>query len=157
MSFQHRTVIDTADVPFIQLPSGISYRDYRIGKGSRTVGPGAAVTLEMVVRIESMATVTEPGGVKYYSTAVDTPNNELTWVIGSGEILPSLEEGMMGMKRNSLRRIEVPSVLVYAGRENNQIPVPSKSNEDGNRRLKNLFNTRKKADLLFEVLVKKIE
>ena len=61
---------------------------------------------------------------------------------------------MIGMKRNSIRRIEVPSVLVFAARNDNQLPFPSKLNDDGNRRFKNLFKT--KADLLFEVLVNKI-
>ena len=93
-------------------------------------------------------------GVKYYSTLQDSTDNSLSWTIGSGKLLPGLEEGMLGMKRGSIRRIEVPSVQVFAARDNNQLPLPSPKNEDGNRRFRNLFKT--KADLLFEVSVMKI-
>jgi len=69
-------------------------------------------------------------------------------------LLPGLEEGMIGMKRNSLRRIEVPSKQVFRARADGQLPLPSESNSDGNRRFKNLFKT--DATLLFEVLINKI-
>jgi hypothetical protein len=149
-----QTVLDAVDVPFTELSSGVSYRQYREGKGDREVKPGSIVTAEMTIRCKSFVTNSDPGGVQYYSTAKDAPQKSLTWQIGSGEFLPGLEEAMIGMKRSSIRRIEVPSVLVFAARDNNQLPLPSKLNDDGNRRFKNLFKT--KADLLFEVLITKI-
>jgi FKBP-type peptidyl-prolyl cis-trans isomerase (trigger factor) len=36
--------------------------------------------------------------VQYFSTANDLDGSDLVWTIGSGEFLPGLEEGMMGMK-----------------------------------------------------------
>ena len=93
-------------------------------------------------------------GVRYYSTKLDTPYDALTFTVGSGEILPGLEEGMNGMKRNALRRIEVPSIQIFKARSLNQLPLPSDSDEDGKRRFKNLFKT--DATLIFEVLVNKI-
>ena len=131
--------IDTADIPFTELKSGVSYREYRQGKGNREVKPGSEVTVEMSIRCESMTTGSEPGGVKYFSTKEDTPSNSLTWTVGSGEFLPELEEGMLGMRRNAIRRIEIPSVAVFTARDNNQLPLPSSSNSDGQRRFKNLF------------------
>ena len=62
---------------------------------------------------------------------------------------------MLGMRKSAIRRVEVPSVQVFAGRKANQLPLPSASDDDGNRRYKNLFKT--DATLLFEVLVKSIE
>eukprot|EP01035_Chromulina_nebulosa_P065734 gene65734-89935_t len=79
-----QAVLDTAEVPFIELPSGVSYREYREGKGSRSVKPGAAVTVEMTIRCKSLATANDPGGVKYYSTQQDAPDKSLTWTIGDG-------------------------------------------------------------------------
>lgn len=35
-------------------------------------------------------------GVKYYDTKVDSPNKELTWVVGSGEFSPAVEEALIG-------------------------------------------------------------
>ena len=115
---------------------------------------GSLVSAEMTIRCVKFATATEPGGVKYYDTKVDTPEKEISWVIGDGTLPPSLEEGLIGMKRSGIRRIELPSVEVFKVRKNNQLPQPSKKNEDGNRRFKNLFKT--DATLLFEVLIKNI-
>ena len=149
-----QAVLDTAEVPFIDLPSGVSYREYRVGKGSRIVKPGAEVTVEMTIRCKSLATANDPGGVKYYSTQQDAPEKSVTWTIGDGRLPPGLEEAMTGMRRGSVRRIELPSVQVFAARDAGQLPLPAKANADGLRRFSNLFKT--KADLLFEVLVDKI-
>jgi FKBP-type peptidyl-prolyl cis-trans isomerase 2 len=53
----------------------------------------------MTIRCKSFATVNEPGGVKYFATKEDTDFNEIAWTVGSGEILPGLEEAMMGMHK----------------------------------------------------------
>lgn len=37
----------------------------------------------------------------------------ITFVVGSGTVLPGLEEGIIGMKRGSIRRIIVPSEVGY--------------------------------------------
>jgi FKBP-type peptidyl-prolyl cis-trans isomerase len=152
---QAQTTFDTKEVPYVELGSGIFYREFREGKGSRTVQPGSVVTVEMTIRCESLTTGSEPGGVKYFSTQTDIPEGVLSWTIGTGQLPPGLEKGMMGMKRGAIRRIELPSVQVFAARDKNQLPLPAKDNADGNRRFKNLFKT--KADLLFEVLVDKIQ
>lgn len=149
-----QAVLDAADVPFTDLKSGVSYREFRAGKGDRVVVPGSTVSAKMTIRCESFTTQKEPGGVKYYDTKIDTPNNELVWTIGSGELPPALEEAIIGMKRNAIRRIEVPSVLVFQARKNNQLPLPSDDNKDGQRRYKRLFKT--DATLLFEVGIDKI-
>ena len=85
---------------------------------------------------------------------MDTPYDALSWTIGSGDLLPGLEEAMLGMHRNALRRIEVPSLQIFKARSLNQLPLPSETDDDGNRRFKNLFKT--DATLIFEVLVDKI-
>ena len=35
-------------------------------------------------------------GVKYYDTKVDSPDQQLTWVFGSGEFSPAVEEALLG-------------------------------------------------------------
>jgi hypothetical protein len=35
-------------------------------------------------------------GVKYYDTKVDSPTKDLTWVFGSGEFSPAVEEALLG-------------------------------------------------------------
>jgi hypothetical protein len=144
---------DLMDEPFKELPSGVSYREYREGKGEDVVQAGSKVAVEMTIRCKSFATANEPGGVKYFSTKEDTEFNELAWTIGSGEISPALEEGMMGMKKKALRRIELPSTAVFAAKKANQLPLPT--TKDGKRRFENLFKT--DATLLVEVLVTRIK
>lgn len=160
-----QNAIDAQDVEWIPLNGelgklGVSFRDYRSGKAEKdptspTVRSGSAVTTEMSIRMKKFATQNDPGGVRYYSTKIDTPANELKWTVGDGSILPSLEQGMEGMSKNSLRRIEIPSTLVFQARKTNQLPLPSSKDEEGQRRFKNLFKT--DATLIFEVLVKQVQ
>lgn len=146
---------DTKDVAFEKLPSGASYREYREGKGDATVQPGSKVAVEMSIRCQSFATANEPGGLKYFSTKEDTDFNELAWTIGSGELPPELEEGMIGMRKGAIRRIELPSTVVFAARNAGTLPLPSEKNKDGKRLFDRLFKT--DATLLFEVLVTRIK
>ena len=144
---------DTKNVPFTELPSGVSYRDYREGKGEASIQAGSKVAVEMTIRCRSFATANEPGGLKYFSTKDDTEFNELAWTIGSGELPPALEEGMMGMRKSSIRRIELPSTAVFAAKKADQLPLPM--TKDGKRRFESLFKT--DATLLFEILVTRIK
>ena len=146
---------DSKDVAFETLPSGASYREYREGKGDAIVQPGSKVAVEMTIRCMSFKTADEPGGVKYYTTKQDTDFNELALTVGSGELPPELEESMMGMRKGAVRRIELPSTVVFAAKKNQQLPLPSETNKDGKRRFENLFKT--DATLLFEVLVTRIK
>lgn len=144
---------DLVDIPFTELPSGVSFREYREGKGEAVVQNGSKVAVEMTIRCKSFATVNEPGGLKYFSTKDDTEFNEVAWIVGSGDLLPGLEEGMMGMHKNGLRRIEIPATMVFAAKKANQLPLPT--TKDGKRRFESLFKT--DATLLFEVLVTRIK
>jgi FKBP-type peptidyl-prolyl cis-trans isomerase 2 len=117
------------------------------------IQPGSKVAVEMTIRCKSLATANEPGGLKYYSTKDDSEFNELAWTIGSGEASPALELGMMGMHKNALRRIEIPSTTAYAARKANQLPLPT--TKEGKRLYDILFKN--DATLLFEVLVTRIK
>lgn len=144
---------DSKDIAFEKLASGASYREYREGKGDATVGNGSKIAAEMTIRCQSFATANEPGGVKYFSTKTDTDFNELAWTIGNGQLPPELEECMMGMHKGGVRRIELPSTVVFTARKNNQLPLPM--TKDGQRIFERLFKT--DATLLFEVLVTRIK
>lgn len=148
-----RPASDTLNIPYEELPSGVQYREYREGKGEAVIQKGSKVAAEMTIRCKSFSTANEPGGVKYYSTKLDTEFNEIAWTIGSGELPVGLEEAMMGMRRNGLRRIEVPSTQIFTARNENQLPLPT--TKDGKRIFDRLFKT--EATLLFEVLVTRIK
>mmetsp|Transcript_46636 Transcript_46636/g.113638 ORF Transcript_46636/g.113638 Transcript_46636/m.113638 type:complete len:244 (+) Transcript_46636:1102-1833(+) len=144
---------DLVDIPFEELPSGVSYREYRAGKGDAVVQDGSKIAVELSIRCRSFATQKEPGGVKYFSTKDDTEFNELAWTIGDGQLLPGLEEGMKGMRKNALRRIEIPSTQVFLAKKADQLPLPT--TKDGKRIFDRLFKT--DATILVEVLVTRIK
>jgi len=146
---------DADNTPYEVLPSGVSYREFREGKGEVVVQSGSKVAVEMTIRCKSFSTTDEPGGVKYFSTKADTEFNEVAWTIGSGELIPGLEEAMIGMHRNAVRRIEIPSVLVFEANKNGQLPLPSEKNKNGKRIYERLFKT--DATLLIEVLATRIK
>jgi len=143
------------DIAFEVLPSGASYREYREGKGDAAVRSGSKVAIECTIRCKSFATANEPGGVKYFTTKGDTEFNELAWTVGDGSFPPELEEAMMGMHKGAVRRIELPSTVVFKARNNEQLPLPSEGNKDGKRVFDRLFKT--DATLLAEVLVTRIK
>ena len=146
-------VLDAADIPFVELENGVSYREFRSGRGKTTLQKDSVVTTDMVIRMKSFSTDKEPGGVAYFNSKTD---GEVSWTIGSGKMFPELEAAIMadgGMRKGAIRRIDVPSVIVFKARNDKSLPLPV--SDDGQRRFKNLFKTR--ADLLFEVLVKKID
>jgi len=60
---------------------------------------------------------------------------------------------MMGMKRQGVRRIELPSTVIFAAKKKEQLPLPQ--TKDGKRLFERLFKT--DATMLFEVLVTRIK
>jgi len=60
---------------------------------------------------------------------------------------------MMGMKRQGVRRIELPSTVIFAAKKKDQLPLPE--TKDGKRLFERLFKT--DATMLFEVLVTRIK
>lgn len=139
---------------FTRLDSGVSYREMRGGiDGIRKVKKGSIIGTQMSIRCKSLATADEPGGLLYFSTRDDTDSNELVGEIGTGDFPRGLEEGMLGMKLNAVRRIEVPSPQIFAARNAGQLPEAK--TEDGKRRYDDLFKSGD-ATLLFEVFITQI-
>lgn len=134
-----------------RLDSGVIYRDMNTGKdGARTVRRGSNVGAQMTIRCKSLATTSEPEGGIYFSTKQDNNLNELSWTIGSGDFPKGLEEGMLGMKLNSVRQIEVPSPQIFAARNAGQLPEAT--TDEGKRRYASVFQS-DDATLVFEVFI----
>ena len=91
----------------------------------------------------------------YFSTAKDTASGQMSWTVGDGSMIPAVEEALLadgGARRNSIRRIDIPSVAIFKARKEGQLP--KRVNEDEIRLTKNLFKTQ--ADMIAEVRVMKI-
>lgn len=142
---------DPYDLPSVKVGSGgVSYREVKKGRdGSRAVQRGSTIGVELSIRAKSIATPSNPGGSKLFSTKDDTYNNELVWTIGSGDFVKGVEDGMMGMKLNAVRLIEVPSMQIFAARNAGVLPDPTTG--EGKRIYEEAF--RSDATFVFEVFV----
>ncbi|GFH57458.1 hypothetical protein CTEN210_13934 [Chaetoceros tenuissimus] len=92
--------------------------------GSRAVHTGSNVGAELTIRCKSL------GNVVHFSTKEGTDFNELAWVVGDGDLPFAMKEGMIGMKLNAARKIEVPSRLVFTTRNAEQLPEPKNDESD---------------------------
>jgi hypothetical protein len=147
--------LDSRDIPYNDLASGASFRQFRDGKGDKVVTRGSTIAVEMTLRAKKLATQREPGGVMYFSTAKDTTSGQISWTIGDGTAIPAIEEALLadgGAKRSGIRRIDIPSTAVFKARKEGQLP--ERTNEDEIRLTRNLFKTQ--ADMIAEVRVMKI-
>lgn len=141
--------------PFKTLPSGVRIKDFKVGTGADEVKPGARVSVYCTGKLLNL------NGVKFYSTKEQADPNELgyveplVFVVGKGQAIPGLEEGMMGMKKGSIRRIIVPAELGYA---NNPTLEPQPTTTENRRALESVIkNPRRDSTLLFDVQVEKVK
>ena len=56
------------EVEYTKLDSGVSWAEYREGRGSESVEKGSRVAFEMTARGKSFATNNEPGGLKVFDS-----------------------------------------------------------------------------------------
>ena len=98
-------------------------------------------------------------GVVFYNTKNNNPDGfgaiPLTVDLGKGQMLPGLEQGLVGMKKGGIRRIIVPQSLAY-----NQFPglepIPMTTTEQ--RALDSVVkNARRDGTILFDVQVERLK
>jgi hypothetical protein len=111
--------LDGADIEFTPLKSGGSFREFRPGRGEKTVAPGDVVTLDLILRAEKLSTTKEVGGIKY----LDLRGYIATLGADPPQLPPELEEGIVGMRKGAIRRVEVPSTAIYRARKSGSLPI----------------------------------
>lgn len=103
--------VQAGDPPFVTLENGVKIKDFSLGSGD-AVGPGARVSIQASGRLLNL------NGVIFYNTKNNNPDGfgaiPLMINLGKGEALPGLESGIIGMKKNGIRRIIVPAELAYS-------------------------------------------
>ncbi|CAM9589952.1 unnamed protein product [Phaeothamnion confervicola] len=139
-----------SDVPFTSLSSGVKFKEFRVGSGEIQVGKGNTVYCVMKGRLLNL------NGVVFFDSNKASINGvlPLRFVVGAGKIVPGLEEGMMGMKKGSIRRIVVPASLGYA--TGPALEPQPRNPVDRNALDSVLKNPRRDASLLFDVQVERI-
>ena len=130
--------------------TGVSYTQSNAGSApggrNRLIRNGVQNNFNVAadLRISTIA------GLTIYSTRDDNQSNELAWKVGTGDFPKGAEDGMMGMRLGSVRRIEVPSDLIFAAR--NAGTLPEITTKLGQERYEDLLRSGD-ATLIFDVRV----
>jgi len=138
---------------FTTLSNGVKIKDFLVGTGSETVGSSSRVSFQCSGRLLNL------NGVVFYNTKNNNQDGfgaiPLTVALGKGEILPGLESGLIGMRKNGIRRIIVPSELAYSKYPELE---PKPMNDLDQRALDSVVkNPRRDATILFDVRLERFK
>lgn len=134
----------------VELESGVRYYESSAGRAPSGRNRAIRSGVQNGFNVGAIITVSTPEGLPIYSTQFDNDSNELSWKVGSGDFPRGAEEGMIGMRLGSARRIEIPSRMVFAAR--NAAALPEATTELGRERYEAAFRSRD-AKLVFDVQV----
>lgn len=134
------------DAPFVTLPNGVKFKDFNVGSGE-SVGSSSRVSVQCSGRLLNL------NGEVFYNTKNNNPDGfgaiPLTISLGKGEALPGLESGIVGMRKNGIRRIIVPAELAYSKYPDLE---PKPMSDFDKRALDSVVkNPRRDATILFDV------
>lgn len=135
------------ETQFKTLPNGVKIKDFSVGTGSEIVGSNSRVSFQCSGRLLNL------NGVVFYNTKNNNPDGfgaiPLTVTLGKGESLPGLDSGLIGMRKNGIRRIIVPAELAYSVYPNLE---PKPMSDLDQRALDSVVkNPRRDATILFDV------
>ncbi|CAH0365678.1 unnamed protein product [Pelagomonas calceolata] len=150
---QEQPLTDRDNVQFQTLSSGVKVQQLRPGDGA-SVGRSSTIAVEATGRLLNL------NGVQFYSTkrlagADALGGAEQILRLGTGSVVPGLEQGLQGAKKNEIRRIIVPSNLGYSETTDLE-PVPP-TIEDKRALDSVLRNPRRDAALLFDVKILRVK
>jgi FKBP-type peptidyl-prolyl cis-trans isomerase FkpA len=95
-----------------------SQTDLRLGTGA-DAAVGKTLTANYTGWLYDNTT-TDHKGLQFETSVGGTP---LTFMLGAGQVIPGLEQGMAGMKVGGARRVVIPSSLGYGAVRNGPIPA----------------------------------
>ena len=150
---QEQPLTDRDNVQFQTLSSGVKVQQLRPGDGN-SVGRSSTIAVEATGRLLNL------NGVQFYSTkrlagADALGGAEQILRLGTGSVVPGLEQGLQGAKKNEIRRIIVPSNLGYSETSDLE-PIPP-TIEDRRALDSVLRNPRRDAALLFDVKILRVK
>ena len=136
----------------INQENGVKIKDFNKGSGE-------SVSSESRVSIQCSGRLLNLNGVMFYNTKNNDPDGfgalPLTFTLGKGEAIPGLESGLIGMKKNGIRRIIVPAELAYS-----KFPdlEPQPMSDVDRRALDSVIkNPRRDATILFDVKLERFK
>ena len=144
------TTTHTEGTVYLDNTGGVSYTEAYAGAApggrNRRIRNGVQKQFNVAADLR----ISTRTGLTLYSTRDDNQANELAWKVGTGDFPAGAEAGMLGMRLGSIRRIEVPSDLIFAAR--NAGTLPELTTTVGRERYEDLLRSGD-ATLIFDVRV----
>ena len=140
---------------FIALPSGVQFKEVRVGTGDK-VAMGDTVSIQFSGRCLNL------NGKKFISTQDKSMlssgldiSEPFVFTLGSGNVIPGLEQAVVGMSKGGYRRVVIPQALGY-DKEMTLQPTPASFEES--RSLQSIVkNPNRDASLLYDVSLDRIK
>ena len=83
---------------------GLQYIDLQVGCGPAAQS-GNGVSIEYTGWLQSSG--------KKFDSSYDRSGNPFSFVLGQGQVIKGMDEGLLGMKQGGMRRIIIPAALAY--------------------------------------------
>jgi len=101
-----------------------SFSDLVVGTGAEAVvGTRATLANWEVFLYNGAGTASKGTSIQNQNSIIQgAPAGPITFVIGSGSLIPGFDQGVRGMKVGGKRRIYVPSSMAYGSRGSGSIP-----------------------------------
>jgi FKBP-type peptidyl-prolyl cis-trans isomerase len=144
---------DSESAQFTTLANGVKIKDFSVGTGTEVVSSGSRVSVQCSGRLLNL------NGVVFYNTKNNNPDGfgavPLTVTLGKGEAIPGLEAGIVGMRKNGIRRIIIPAELAYSKYPDLE---PKPMNDLDQRALDSVVkNPRRDATIMFDVRLERFK
>jgi FKBP-type peptidyl-prolyl cis-trans isomerase FkpA len=101
--------VSLANEAFHRLPSGLEYKNLKIGKGEK-VEQGTTVKMHFVGWVDDNG---EPGKEIFNSRKEKKP---VSFVVGTEKVMQGWNEGVIGMHAGGRRMLRIPPELGYGGK-----------------------------------------
>jgi len=107
------------DVQVVSVKPGVSFIVERQGKiDDDTAMPGDTVSVHYVIRVEGREQVVDSTSLR---------GEPMKFTLGQSQVIPGLEQGILGMRRGETRLLSVPPYLAYGDSEVAGGLIPSKA------------------------------
>lgn len=109
-----------AEPPLQMTPAGVQFRDLSIGEGE-PVTPGEKATVHIVMWLSDNG----QKGKELYNSRGD--REAISFIVGTGYMMPAINEGVLGMRPGGKRLLVVPPAFAYGERGLADVVPPESS------------------------------
>lgn len=137
-----KRLYEKSEKEIVRTDSGIQYFDLKTGSGSE-VSVGSVVSVNYTTRLRGL------NGIKVQSSFDDPSGSPFVFRVGDPEVVPGVNEAIIGMREGGFRRVVVPPNLAYSSPD----MKPAVTEFFARRRLLSVLRTNRDATIVFEYVL----